>query len=137
MKIWIIDDDEIFRTITSINLQKLDFDINYELFVNGRDPVDAMHKLVVEKTPFPDVILLDINMPVADGWSFLNGYNHFPETIRSGIDLYICSSSIDPKDRERAIGNQNVIAFKEKPLSALLLKEIIQKVLNKKNAVVK
>lgn len=131
MKIWIIDDDEIFRMITTINLQKIDHTIQYELFINGRDPIDALHKLVSDKNPVPDIILLDINMPVADGWSFLDGYDHFPQTIRSEIDLYICSSSIDPKDRERAGRNNNVIAFQEKPLNNLFLKEAIQKVSNK------
>ena len=126
MKIWIVDDDEIFQMVTRLNLQSVDNEGEQEIFTNGRDPLDMLNNLIISGGILPDIILLDINMPIYDGWSFLKSYALFPQNIREKISIYVCSSSIDPKDREAAASDSNVITFVEKPLDKIFIGKIIK-----------
>jgi len=123
--VWLIDDDELYHLITRKNLKKTGFSVVPSSFYNGKEAFDALQEIVKSNGKTPCVIILDLNMPLYDGWDFLDWYANVDAAIRQDISLYICSSSIDPKDSTRAIENENVRAFVEKPMTTEMLSEIL------------
>ena len=126
----IIDDDDMYTNliIKMINIKKLSK--NLLVFKNGKEALDYFRQSlkVVEKKSIPQVILLDLNMPVMDGWQFLTelGTYNFPEL--KNTTLYIVSSSINPADMERSKAIHLVKDFLVKPISPDELSEVfIQK----------
>ena len=85
--VFIVDDD----SITIFGLRKLLAKFSSELLVNefrnGRQALDAILALLQKKQMLPEVIFLDINMPVMDGWGFLDEFLKLPNTFRIPISL--------------------------------------------------
>lgn len=100
----IIDDDDMYVSLITkvIDIKNLAQDLI--VFKNGKEALEyfigAFHKK--EDRCIPQVILLDLNMPVMDGWEFLTELtkHNFPNLTNT--TLYIVSSSINPVDLERA-----------------------------------
>lgn len=72
----------------------------------------------------PSVLFLDINMPKMDGWEFMEKFEAFPETIKNQFTVYIVSSSVDPRDKEKAEMNKHVKAFLSKPVTVEMVENI-------------
>ena len=116
-KIWIVDDDRIYR-LSAIAFIKLLFpEVEINEYENGKQALDAL------KNNQPDLILLDLNMPIIDGWDLLNEFDDL--SLKRELKVCLVSSSLDFNDRERARNNPYVSDFKLKPLSENDLKEII------------
>ena len=90
-------------------------------------PVKALEHLVEQKTPAPDVIILDINMPCMDGFEFL-------ERAASEVGSDLCpviimlTTSLDPNDKARALSFDLVSDFLCKPLTEETLEELEHRV---------
>ncbi|MGN6647654.1 MAG: response regulator, partial [Cytophaga sp.] len=67
----VIDDDEIFQFITKKSFERLNRNDDLLFFQNGEDALIYMKGALTGDKPKPDVIFLDINMPIMDGWDFL------------------------------------------------------------------
>ncbi len=115
----IIDDDEVY-----INLIKKVIDIrklseNLLIFKNGQEALNYFTAIIenMSQINFPEIILLDLNMPVMDGWDFLKKFTEItpPENIRT--TLYIVSSSIDPFEIEKAKSFTAVTDYLIKPVN--------------------
>lgn len=126
--IWIIDDDDLFIMITRNNIRKVSTQIATEVFHDGRESMHSLTQRISEGGNLPDIIFLDLNMPLVDGWVFLSTYAQLAAEVRSKIQLYICTSSIDPKDISRAKEFEDVTEFKEKPLSTDIVVEILNSI---------
>ncbi len=72
----------------------------------------------------PDIIFLDINMPVVDGFVFLYEFEKLKELVRTKCKVIILSSSDNKRDIDRIVNNNYVIKFITKPLTELALDEI-------------
>lgn len=115
----IIDDDDIY-----INLVKKIIDIkklseNLLIFKNGQEAIayfTAILENVAEKS-FPEIILLDLNMPVMDGWDFINKFTEIKSSKDIKTTLYVVSSSIDPFEIEKAKSSTIVTDYLLKPLN--------------------
>jgi CheY-like chemotaxis protein len=64
------------------------------------------------------ILLLDINMPEMTGWQFLQWFETMTPQVKSMISIFMVSSSVDPRDRERAAANPHVKDILTKPLEA-------------------
>ena len=127
-KVLCVDDDSISLTISKLLLKRTCFAENVLTAVDGHDALLFFEKLFVDypnpEQQAPSIILLDINMPVMNGWEFLEAYiaqygNKLPNT-----KVVILSSTIDPEDFARAKKYAIVAQFLSKPLSVESLLEL-------------
>lgn len=123
--VYLIDDDEIFQFATKryIEIKKLSKSI--EVFANGKRALD--HILAQKKgedSLLPEIILLDLNMPVMDGWDFLMEMEKLDVSIKENTIIYILSSSIDDKDIARAHAISLVKDYVIKPVDEEKLNKI-------------
>ena len=121
---WLIDDDELCNFLTDRILQSNNFCSETRSFTNAQDALTEL-EASSRKGMFPDFIFLDINMPVLDGWGFLNAYQNFPKEVKENCTLYILSSSVDEEDINKSKLHEDVQGFLSKPLKKMDL-EIVK-----------
>ena len=110
--IFLVDDDPINNLINKRLLGKTGISQKIEEFLGGQE---ALTRLAQEPSSSNILIFLDINMPVVNGWEFLEKYlMNFPERRDK---ILILSSSIDFQDRQKAQEYRIVSGFLEKPLT--------------------
>lgn len=68
--------------------------------LDARLSMDLFERDYLTPDLLPDVVFLDLNMPGFSGWDFLESYEQIYKRIKKTIDIYIISSSIDPKDKQ-------------------------------------
>lgn len=125
--VWIIDDDEVFQMITIRNIRKAGFDCECSSYYDGSEAIDRLQSDFNQNLPAPELILLDLNMPICDGWGFLDAYAKLPTAYKAKTRLFICSSSIDPADIKRSQDYPDVIDFLDKPVDDRFLHTQLEK----------
>ena len=124
----IIDDDPIFVFGIKKMMQFANFCESFMIFKNGEEAINNLTAIIDSGNNIPDVILLDINMPVMDGWQFLDEFIKIES--HKLITVYIVSSSIDPRDKDRVKKYENVSNFIVKPITIESLKNITKELFN-------
>ena len=119
----IIDDDPIFIFGTKKIMELTHFCKSFMIFHNGKDALDNLTAIIKNGEKLPEMILLDINMPVMDGWQFLDEFTKEPAPKK--ILIYIVSSSIDPADLEKAKHYKAVSNYIVKPITIKKLKDLL------------
>lgn len=121
----VIDDDPTNNLICKITLNKFASTADIKTFT---DPEVALQFIKdtysIESTYTPTVVFLDINMPVLSGWEVLDIFKDFSPEIRQQFEIYIMSSSIDRRDKEKAEDSPFVKSFLSKPLNIKTLNDI-------------
>ncbi|NNE76375.1 MAG: response regulator [Pricia sp.] len=123
----IIDDDPIFIYGTQRLMQEENFSETIIVFNNGQDAIDGLHEMTDRGENLPSVILLDLNMPIMNGWEFLEDFVKIPNLNRENVTVYIISSSVDPRDLERIKNYEVVNNYILKPLTPQDLHAILDK----------
>ncbi|MBA0883734.1 response regulator [Flavobacterium undicola] len=117
----IIDDDKLSIKLMSMLISKNNFCEEIVSFHNPQTALDELKSNATNPSKLPDVILLDLNMPVLDGWQFLDEFTLI--SFAKKIVVFIVSSSIDPCDLEMAKNYPIVKDYIIKPLSSEKLKQ--------------
>jgi CheY-like chemotaxis protein len=123
-KIWVIDDDIIYKTIMKKIIYKSEIFHSTVLYSNGKEAINALKEAVDNNDVLPDIILLDIEMPVMDGWGFMDEFATLKLKLQSEIKIYISSSSIAIDDKMKAKSNPDILGYMSKPISQNDLKLI-------------
>ncbi|WP_207429249.1 response regulator [Pedobacter sp. SYSU D00535] len=116
-KVIIIDDDPIHQRIAQIMIQKHQIYEEYGSYTEAGKALEYLEENLDNENNLPDVILLDLNMPVIDGWDFLDKFDMIRDKLVKNIRIYIVSSSVDEKDILRSQTYSYVHGFISKPLS--------------------
>jgi CheY-like chemotaxis protein len=123
--IFLIDDDPIFVYLTRRIIASIDRQCKINEFTDGELAIRYLGEICDKPELLPDIIFMDISMPVMDGWEFLNEYSQLRPKIKKDIALFIVSSSISPQEVERSKGYSAVSDFLIKPLERGKIVEII------------
>ena len=115
--IWVIDDDVIYKTIMKKIIKKAAIFDTPITFTNGKEAVDALIKTVTNKEQVPEIILLDIEMPILDGWGFMVEIEKLKSKLEKFPKIYISSSSIAVEDKAKAKNNPDILGYMSKPIS--------------------
>src|SRR3990170_1772397 len=109
--ILLVDDDDLYAFLTKkiIETTKLVEQVN--VLGNGKIAIDFIKTNAANPEFLPDIILLDINMPVLDGWGFLEDYTLLMPELSKKITLHMVTSSISPHDVEKAKAMEAVTDF--------------------------
>lgn len=128
-KVYLIDDDEINNFICTNILKKINFCDEVVAYESGTEALKALQEVVENKDTenIPDVIFLDINMPIMNGWDFLDEYKKLKDDIDKPVALFMLSSSIYQADVEKSRQYEEVLDFVTKPLNEQVLNEITEK----------
>lgn len=118
--ICIVDDDELFLLVSKAIMQDENFAEQIHNFEDGRVALDYLKS--IDSTVLPEVLLLDINMPMMDGWEFMEALEKLK--IKDKMKIYITSSSINPLDLEKAEKHPFISGFISKPMDPKKLRSI-------------
>lgn len=116
LKLLQIDDDSINNMANERLLKKMGIELEVTNFLN---PSEAISFLTNSEASY-DLMLLDINMPQYSGWEFLEKYASLNKTI----PIVMLTTSLDPRDQNRALENRLLHGFYSKPLTKQMLIEI-------------
>ncbi len=125
--IWVIDDDIIYQTIINRLIEKSGAFSTHSSYMNGKEAINSLNKTLEEDNSLlPDIILLDINMPVMDGWEFMEEIKKIKSKISKYFQIYIVSSSIAIEDKNKSKTFGDIIGFISKPVSVNDLLTIVK-----------
>lgn len=122
-KVYIIDDDEVTLYLTGLVLSLYAPDSCFTNFQDGAEALAAM-QLDAENRQMPSLIFLDLNMPVMDGFRFLEELDVLCSAMADKPQLYILTSSLDKVDITTCLQHKLVLDVIEKPLTEEKLCEI-------------
>jgi len=126
VSILLVDDDEINNFISIKLIKKAIANASITACLNGRFAIDELSR--IQKTDpqsLPDFILLDINMPIMNGWEFLDEYKRLNLDPAGKSKIYIISSSVFSNDITKAKSYPLVKNFVSKPLSVEKIVEML------------
>lgn len=122
----LIDDDFLTNYLHRKIISKSEINAPVEVANNGKEGIDillALNDTLNDKSALV-LIFLDLNMPIMDGWSFLEIFKEIQPRLNYSNNLYILSSSINPDDRARAKKDSQVLDYFSKPLTVATLAKL-------------
>jgi CheY-like chemotaxis protein len=120
----IVDDDRIYIFGLSKLIEMNDFCQEIQVFNNGKEALDTFLQDIEAGNELPEVILLDINMPVMDGWEFLDEYVKVKHKIKNKVKIYMVSSSVNLSDLDKAKTYDDIVDYVVKPIKSSDLQKI-------------
>ena len=123
-RVWIVDDEPISRFIIKKCIPDIhEFNVVGE-FEDGKDAIETLEHLSSEDEQFPDVIILDVNMPIMDGWDFMSRFEeHFQN--KDHPKVFILSSSEHQDDLDQCKKFSAIQEYLVKPTSIDLMEETL------------
>lgn len=124
-KILCVDDDPITLMLCRKVISKSNFARHTDAAQNGEDALHYFDNLILNKTDdYPELIFLDLNMPVMGGWEFLDNFSKTYANFFSETKVIVLSSTIDPQDVEKAKTYPMVLDFMSKPITIEMLEQL-------------
>ena len=126
--ILLVDDDEASNFLHSIFINKLDLDVEINSALNGQEALDFILGKGQDELALPCMVMLDLRMPVMDGWQFMKSYEELvSKKLKEQITIVLVTISDNQEDKDRAVTNEFIADFSQKPLSDDTFKQLIQK----------
>lgn len=114
--ILLVDDDNIFNFINTKLLESSGIAGEIHTAGNGQEALDLLNNYFTGTASLPDVILLDLNMPVMDGFGFMEAFKKLKLPKKENVSIVIVTSSADPNDLRRA-KEMGITAYLTKPVT--------------------
>lgn len=124
-KVYFIDDDPIFVFISRKLILEQKFCEDLKVFENGKLAIEDLLDIENKGEQLPEIIFLDLTMPVMNGWEFLASYQAAPITSKNKIKIIVMSSSINPLEIDLIKSYPIVEDYIVKPLTPADLNKII------------
>ncbi len=122
--VMLIDDNDTDNFISRRIIEITEFAERVEVRNSGQHALEYLSENAENGDQLPDLIFLDINMPVMDGFMFLYEFENLPATVRQKSRVIILSSSDNKRDIDKIINNKSVIQYVTKPLTQNVLHEL-------------
>ncbi|HEY6159636.1 MAG TPA: response regulator [Bacteroidia bacterium] len=125
--LFLVDDDEIYVFLTKRTIEETNLADQVKIFRNGKEAIDFLEGAADNIELLPEIIFLDITMPILDGWGFIEEYISLKPRLGKKITLYIVSTSVSPADIQRAKEISVVSDFIIKPVTKEKFIDVIKK----------
>ena len=125
--ILLVDDDEFVNLLHKTVIEDLEISKNVEIAESGDTALDLLECPKIKDCKTPDLIFLDLNMPGMTGWDFLESYRIKKNQCATKPLIIILSNSSNPYDIKKAEGYEEVAGFRSKPLTDLMMHEIMHR----------
>jgi CheY-like chemotaxis protein len=123
--ILLVDDDKITNFLNQLLLNDLGVAQQVLTAENGQEALRIIEEQC-ESSNCPALILLDVNMPVMNGFEFLEAYEKMAFTSKQSIIVVMLTTSLHPRDVKRLSG-MPIQGFLNKPLTKIMVQELVQK----------
>jgi CheY-like chemotaxis protein len=120
----IIDDDPIDRYILVKTLKKEKMAFKFMEASNGAEALMMLTQRSVHKKEIPELLFLDVNMPVLNGLEFLDVLEQLSREYKSRCRIAVISSHENERDKEKILSYESVIGYFEKPLKEAAILEL-------------
>ena len=117
--ILLVDDNEATNYIHKYYLGKWGINATVYTAVDGKEAINFLKTNTEFRHQSPSLILLDINMPVMDGFEFMEQYQQLPDEHKSSMVIFMLTTSLHPSDRQRASQFKELKGYLHKPLLAI------------------
>jgi CheY-like chemotaxis protein len=115
--VFIIDDDDIYQFLTKRELEISEKVKKTKVFSDGKKAISYLSEHSHEIELLPDIIFLDLNMPIMSGWTFIERFRELNIKNKSSIKIYMVSSSFDKRDIEKSKEYAEVADYLIKPMT--------------------
>ncbi|HYG39581.1 MAG TPA: response regulator [Cytophagales bacterium] len=126
--ILLIEDSDLDNYAHRRLIEKLEITEDLKIFKNGLEAINYF-KILTEINSPPDIIFLDLNMPIMDGFGFLEHFKSLLLKNKDNIKIVVLTSSSSPVDQKKAnmLGSHEYLI---KPLTKEKIKEVYEKIFN-------
>jgi len=122
--VMLVDDNDTDNFISKRIIEITEFAKEVIIKNSGKSALDYLENNKENKDKLPNIIFLDINMPIVDGFVFLYEFERFPAIIKNKCKVIILSSSDNKRDIDKIVNNNHVVKFVTKPLTEAALQEV-------------
>ena len=120
----LVEDDPASVYWMKYKIKEANFCENLIVYSNGKEALEGLQSIMSRGDKLPEIIFLDLNMPVMDGWEFLDEFTGTKTDAQ--ILIYIVTSSINQDDFIRAKKYETVSGYIVKPITITNLDDIIE-----------
>jgi CheY-like chemotaxis protein len=124
--VMLVDDNDTDNFISRRIIEITKFADEVVIKNSGKSALEYLEDHKTNQNKLPNLIFLDINMPIVDGFVFLYEFEKFDYSIKDKCKVIILSSSDNKRDIDKIVNNDHVIKFITKPLTEIALEEVSQ-----------
>ena len=130
LNLLLVEDDVVYNFLHIKLINATGYKNHIEVALNGKMALDYLSDSSKhpdnKNHPLPELILLDINMPVIDGWEFLDAFSKLDKNITRNINIVMVTSSQNPDDLSKAKKIEILNDFTSKPLTINKINHILE-----------